>query len=74
MVTLEQTLREYEDRRELTSKEKELIKEEYGKCCKLNIANFKEDIIMQALEDKGIKMPKELVAAYIYVLSHKKTA
>jgi len=74
MVTLEQTLNEYAGRSELTKREKEALKEEYIRCSKLNISNFKEDVIYQGLKDKGFEIPKKLVAAYVYQLANNKTA
>jgi len=74
MVTLEQTLKEYAGRRELTRSEKEMLKEEYIRCSKLEINNFKEDVIFQGLKDNGVEIPKELVAAYVYELDSNKIA
>ncbi|NLY81831.1 MAG: hypothetical protein GX078_03490 [Clostridiales bacterium] len=74
MTTLKQTLHDYSGRRELSSKERNIVIEVYKDCTSLGLVNFVENIVADKVNKIDSNIPRELVFAFVSRLDSDKTA
>ena len=73
MTTLKQTLHDYSGRRELSSKERNIVIEVYKDCTSLGLVNFVENIVADKVNKIDSNIPREFVFAFVARLDSEKT-
>lgn len=74
MTNLNQTLKDYQGHKELTKAEKEIVKNEYNNCKKLNLVNFVDKITVDIIHKTNPNISTESIYSYLAEVKNKQSA